>query len=262
VSHKNLSSYILNGIKINQSPSKSSFPFAFEKAKAHISLLNVLGSSTYNTSSVSLNVVKNVPEPYEVCSTKTKFEQSGQGSPFFAKAKPHFVGQKAKAQGLHALCNTRARGLRYNAWLPRVTLASYSEVEHGTTNTQRCITSGGTLEAVTHLNGYSLLFGKFGLAFQSHGKLPSKLIETLRLDISKIVKKKAKIWVRLCCDTPVTARPVETRMGKGKGSISYYETKVRPGMILFEFSGLSMATMKTIHTWILKKSPLVLKLIH
>jgi large subunit ribosomal protein L16 len=110
--------------------------------------------------------------------------------------------------------------------------------------------------------GHSLLFGNYGIAFQSHGKLRSKFIETVRHDIAKMLKKKAKVWLRLCCDTPVTARPVETRMGKGKGAISYYEAKVRPGQIFLEFSGLSQSYAYEILAKVKKKSPLCLKLVN
>lgn len=111
-----------------------------------------------------------------------------------------------------------------------------------------------------HDYSHELLFGNFGFAFESHGTLSAKFIETARLDIARALKKKAKVWLRLCCDTPVTARPVETRMGKGKGSIIGWQVKVRPGQIFFEFSGVSRSGANDLLTLLLKKAPLNLKL--
>ena len=114
---------------------------------------------------------------------------------------------------------------------------------------------------VSYEYGSKLLFGNYGFAFSAHGKLKSKFIETIRLDIAKALKKKSKVWLRICCDTPVTARPVETRMGKGKGAISHWEAKVSPGQIFFEFSGLTKARADEILNSVRKKSPINLKLV-
>lgn len=105
-----------------------------------------------------------------------------------------------------------------------------------------------------------LLFGNYGFAFESHGTLSAKFVETVRLDIARALKKKAKVWLRLCCDTPVTARPVETRMGKGKGSISGWQAKVRPGQVFIEFSGLTKSGARDLLQALLKKAPLNLVL--
>lgn len=105
-----------------------------------------------------------------------------------------------------------------------------------------------------------LLFGNYGFAFEAHGTLSAKFVETVRLDIARALKKKAKVWLRLCCDTPVTARPVETRMGKGKGSVSGWQVKVRPGQIFIEFSGLPKPGARLLLHGLLKKAPLNLVL--
>lgn len=106
-----------------------------------------------------------------------------------------------------------------------------------------------------------LLFGDFGFCALNHSTLSTKFIETAQLDISKLLKKKGRVWLRICCDTPITARPVETRMGKGKGAIHHWETKVRPNQMLFEFSGVSKPLMKIIYNKLCKKSGVKLKLI-
>ena len=114
---------------------------------------------------------------------------------------------------------------------------------------------------VNHASSQQLLFGAYGIIFETHGKLSAKFIKTLHLDIAKTLKKKSKVWLRLCCDTPVTARPVETRMGKGKGAICYWEAKVSPGQVLFEFSGITKTGVMGILKNIQQKSPLRLRLV-
>lgn len=108
---------------------------------------------------------------------------------------------------------------------------------------------------------HQLLFGSYGIIFEKHGKLSAKYIETVNLDIAKLLKKKSKVWLRICCDTPVTARPVETRMGKGKGAISHWEAKVFPGQVFFEFSGLTDSRAKQILANLQRKAPIDLKLV-
>lgn len=106
-----------------------------------------------------------------------------------------------------------------------------------------------------------LLFGTFGFCTLNHSTLSTKFIETAKLDISKYLKKKGRVWIRVCCDTPVTSRPVETRMGKGKGAVDHWETRVRPYQMIFEFSGISKTHIKIIYNKLCKKSGLNLKLI-
>lgn len=107
----------------------------------------------------------------------------------------------------------------------------------------------------------SLLFGTYGLMSTHYGKLRSKCVSTLILECAKALKKKSKIHLRICCDTPVTARPVETRMGKGKGSLSYWEAKAKAGTVLFEFGGLNQTKAYELLKLLGKKTHLDLKLI-
>lgn len=114
---------------------------------------------------------------------------------------------------------------------------------------------------LNHAYTKQLLFGNYGILVETHGKLTAKFIKTVHLDIAKTLKKKSKVWLRLCCDTPVTARPVETRMGKGKGAISYWEAKVSPGQLIFEFSGITKTSVIGILKNLQQKSPLRLRLV-
>lgn len=106
-----------------------------------------------------------------------------------------------------------------------------------------------------------LLFGKSGICFTQYATISAAYVETIKLDIAKILRKKGRVWSRICCDTPVSARPAETRMGKGKGSISYWVAKVEPGQLFFEFSGVTNAQLETIFQKLCKKTSVGLKII-
>jgi large subunit ribosomal protein L16 len=108
---------------------------------------------------------------------------------------------------------------------------------------------------------HGLLFGQYGICAMDHGIVTTKFMETAKLDIAKALRKKGRVWLRICCDTPVTARPVETRMGKGKGAINHWEAKVRPYQLIFEFCGVSKQNIIEIFNNLCKKSGLQLKLI-
>lgn len=112
-----------------------------------------------------------------------------------------------------------------------------------------------------HAYNSCLLFGQYGICFEQNGTLSAKFIETVRLICARKLKKKGRCWLRICCQTAVTARPAETRMGKGKGTISFWQAKVYTGQMFFEFSGLSQSTLNEIFNKFCKKSPLKLKLI-
>jgi large subunit ribosomal protein L16 len=107
-----------------------------------------------------------------------------------------------------------------------------------------------------------LLYGHYGICFKQYSIISSKCAETALLDIAKILRKKGRFWIRICCDTPISARPAETRMGKGKGSISYWAAKVNPGQLFFEFSRISLVQLKEIYQKLCKKSAVSLKLVY
>ena len=106
-----------------------------------------------------------------------------------------------------------------------------------------------------------LLFGRYGICFKQYSIISSKCAETAKLDIAKSLRKKGRSWIRICCDTPISARPAETRMGKGKGSISHWAAKVSPGQLFFEFSGVSRVQLKEIYQKLCKKSAVSLKIV-
>ncbi len=82
-------------------------------------------------------------------------------------------------------------------------------------------------------------FGEYGLQSLEPGRLTSRQIEAARIAIVRQAKKGAKVWIRVFPHKPVTRKPAETRMGKGKGDLDHFEAIVKPGHILFELSGVS-----------------------
>lgn len=85
-------------------------------------------------------------------------------------------------------------------------------------------------------NGNYLSFGNFGLKSISRGFLTSNQIESARRVISKYMKKESKIWIRIFPDKPICKKPVDLRMGNGKGDLSHYVFLVKPGKIIYEIN--------------------------
>ena len=86
---------------------------------------------------------------------------------------------------------------------------------------------------------YSLNYGSFGLKALQPERITSRQIESARKAITRHLKRAGKMWIRIFPDKPITAKPLETRMGKGKGSPEYWVANVKPGRILFEVEGIS-----------------------
>ena len=89
--------------------------------------------------------------------------------------------------------------------------------------------------------GNNVAFGTYGLKAMEAGWITARQIEASRIVISRIVRKLGKMWIRIFPDKPVTAKPAETRMGKGKGALEYWVSSVKPGRILFEIEGVDRA---------------------
>ena len=86
--------------------------------------------------------------------------------------------------------------------------------------------------------GSSLNFGSHGLKAMQPERITSRQIEATRRAITRHMKRAGRVWIRIFPDVPVTAKPTEVRMGKGKGSVEYWAAKVKPGRILFEIDGV------------------------
>ncbi|MCV2502212.1 MAG: 50S ribosomal protein L16 [Candidatus Lightella neohaematopini] len=82
-------------------------------------------------------------------------------------------------------------------------------------------------------------FGYFGMKSISHGRITAKQIESARRVITKVMKRQGKIWIRIFPDKPITKKPLEVRMGKGKGNVEYWVALVKPGRVIYEISGVT-----------------------
>ncbi|MCC0021493.1 MAG: 50S ribosomal protein L16 [Nitratireductor sp.] len=92
----------------------------------------------------------------------------------------------------------------------------------------------GTAKGGTELN-----FGAYGLKAQEPERVTARQIEAARRAITRHMKRAGRVWIRIFPDLPVTSKPTEVRMGKGKGSVDYWACRVAPGRIMFEIDGVS-----------------------
>lgn len=91
------------------------------------------------------------------------------------------------------------------------------------------------------VDGSQLAFGKYGLKACKSGRISYQTIEAARRAISRKFRRSGQIWVRVFADIPITTKPAEVRMGKGKGNPSGWITRIKEGQILFEMDGVSMS---------------------
>ena len=87
--------------------------------------------------------------------------------------------------------------------------------------------------------GSTLNFGSFALKSTEPERVTARQIEAARRAITRHMKRQGRVWIRIFPDTPVSSKPTEVRMGKGKGSTDYWAAKVKPGRIMFEIDGVS-----------------------
>src|SRR6187200_2873079 len=92
--------------------------------------------------------------------------------------------------------------------------------------------------------GSSLSFGDYGLKAMECGWITSRQIEAARIAMTRYIKRGGKVWIRLFPDKPITKKPAETRMGKGKGAPEEWVCVIRPGRILFEMEGVTVTEAK------------------
>jgi large subunit ribosomal protein L16 len=88
------------------------------------------------------------------------------------------------------------------------------------------------------LRGAEVHFGEYGLQALEPGWISARQIEAARRTIVRAIRRKGKVWIRIFPDKPITHKPAETRMGKGKGNVEYWAAVVKPGRIMFEVGGL------------------------
>ena len=88
--------------------------------------------------------------------------------------------------------------------------------------------------------GHRIAFGAFGIKSLESGWITSRQIEAARIAMTRAMKREGQVWIRIFPDKPVTKKPAEVRMGKGKGAPEYWVAVVKPGTILFEAGGVKM----------------------
>ena len=109
--------------------------------------------------------------------------------------------------------------------------------------------------------GSSVSFGDFGLKATSHGMLTSRQIEAARRAITRHLRRAGRVWIRIFPDVPVSSKPAEVRMGKGKGSPEYWICRVKPGKIMFELDGVSEIAAKEALSLAAAKLPMHTKVV-
>jgi len=93
-------------------------------------------------------------------------------------------------------------------------------------------------------SGTRVSFGEYGLKCTTRGRITARQIEAARRAITRHVRRGGKIWIRIFPDVPITQKPLEVRMGSGKGNVEYWVAKVQPGKVLYEIEGVPEAVAR------------------
>ena len=96
----------------------------------------------------------------------------------------------------------------------------------------------GKMRGAAH-KGNVIAYGEYGLVAETSAWVTSNQIEAARIAMTRYIKRGGKVWIKIFPDKPVTAKPAETRMGSGKGTLEYWVAVVKPGRVLFEISGVA-----------------------
>ncbi len=91
------------------------------------------------------------------------------------------------------------------------------------------------------LRGNKVSFGEFGLKATTRGRLTSRQIEAARRALTHFIKRGGRVWIRIFPDKPVSKKPLEVRMGSGKGNVEYWVAEIKPGAVLYEMEGINEA---------------------
>ncbi len=109
--------------------------------------------------------------------------------------------------------------------------------------------------------GAKISFGSFGLKSMNEGFISSKTIEAARVAMTRYMKREGKVWIRIFPDKPLTKKPAEVRMGKGKGAPDKWVAVVKPGTIMFEAEGVPLAVAKEAMRLAAQKMPVMTKFV-
>jgi len=109
--------------------------------------------------------------------------------------------------------------------------------------------------------GHELAFGSFGIKAMDECRMTGRQLEAARIAITRFMKREGQVWIRVFTDRPVTSKPAEVRMGKGKGAPEYWMAPVKRGRIIFEAEGVPLAVAKEALRLAAQKLPIVTKFI-
>ena len=104
--------------------------------------------------------------------------------------------------------------------------------------------------------GNTVSFGDFGLKAVARGRLTARQIEAARRAMTRHIKRGGRIWIRVFPDKPITAKPIQVRMGGGKGSVEYYVAEIQPGKVLYEMDGVAESLAREAFALAAAKLPL------
>ena len=113
----------------------------------------------------------------------------------------------------------------------------------------------------TAKGGEYVAFGSYGLKAMEPGWITSRQIEACRISITRVVRKVGKMWIRIFPDVPVSKKPAEVRMGKGKGSNEFWACRIKPGRIMFEVDGVNIEDARRAMTLAAAKLPIKCKFV-
>jgi len=109
--------------------------------------------------------------------------------------------------------------------------------------------------------GHTLAFGDYGVKSMEQGFITARQLEAARIAVTRAMKREGQVWIRIFPDKPMTRKPAEVRMGKGKGSPEFWVAPVKPGTILFELKGVSAELAKEALSLAAQKLPLTTRFI-
>jgi large subunit ribosomal protein L16 len=109
--------------------------------------------------------------------------------------------------------------------------------------------------------GSTVSFGTFGLKALDAGRLTSRQIESARQAVTRHMKREGKVWILVFPDKPITSKPLEVRMGKGKGAVDHYVAQIKPGRIIFEIDGVTSEVAREGLRLAAQKLPMMTKVV-
>jgi large subunit ribosomal protein L16 len=111
------------------------------------------------------------------------------------------------------------------------------------------------------IKGGTIAFGTFGLKAITGARLTNRQIESARIAMTRSMKREGKVWIRIFPDKPITKKPQEVRMGKGKGAVDHWVAQVKPGRIMFELDGVTAEVAHEALRLAAQKLPVLTKIV-